>query len=147
MDNATDWFPQALGVLGGILAQTGSVILTLLPGALVVAVLTYLVAIRQLKLKRYMDATNSFIDVTGHAHGYPRGDRSASVGIAEQVAAIWLIVELANEFPFLRRPGREALNRLQQNFSNIENEAHTPSWSIIADCAQEALNAVTPQKR
>lgn len=112
-------------------------------GALLGAFLTFMTATRQLRLKRRMDATESFLDICAHAHGRPRNDRSQRVGIAEQLAALKLMLGLANDFRFLRAPAREAFEAMTRHY---RPEADSFSQEI-ADAAERALRSLKPARR
>lgn len=85
-------------------------------GAVIGAVLTYVSATQQLKLKRRMEATESFLRVCAQAHGYSLADRSKTVGLAEQLAAVHLMAGLAQSFRFLRRPACVALDCMIERY-------------------------------
>lgn len=111
-------------------------------GAALGACLTFMTATRQLGLKRRMDATESFLDICAHAHGRPRNDRSQRVGLAEQLAALNLMLGLANDFRFLRAPAREAFEAMTKHYG-VANDA--PSQEI-SQAAQRALKSLKPAR-
>ncbi|WP_143019236.1 hypothetical protein [Arthrobacter sp. ov407] len=120
-----------------------AVLSTLGIGAVLGAFLTFMVATRQLRLKRRMDATESFLDICAHAHGRPRNDRSQHVGIAEQLAALKLMLGLANDFRFLRAPAREAFEAMSRHYGPVAD-----SYSQeIAAAAERALRSLKPARR
>ncbi|WP_141392814.1 hypothetical protein [Glutamicibacter sp. BW77] len=83
--------------------NTGEIVIVLLGGSLIGALLTYLTATRDLALRRRMQTIDIFLRVAARAHGY--ADERGPVGLGEQVAAIYLMADLANRDKWLRKAG------------------------------------------
>jgi hypothetical protein len=66
------------------------------------AVLTWLVATRDLALRRRMQATDAFMRIAARAHGYRENHEKSTVGSSEQIAAIYLLAGLGKKFRWLR---------------------------------------------
>lgn len=109
----------------------------LLGSAFVGGLFTYLIAYQQLSLQRRMEATQSFLQICAHAHGYPHDDRGQRVGLAEQLAAIEMVRGLANKYRFLRQPARAALEAMDVTYRDID-------WasSVVANAAATARTGV-----
>lgn len=86
----------------------------LLGGSLVGGILTYLVAVRDLALRRRMETIDIFLRVAARGHGY--ADERGPIGLGEQVAAIYLMADLANRDEWLNTA---AINHLKE----VENWA------------------------
>jgi hypothetical protein len=78
------------------------VIGSLLSAGILGAVVTLLVGMRGLALRRRTDTISTFMQVSARAHGY-HDDGVTSVGAGQQVAAIYLVADLGTRDPWLRQ--------------------------------------------
>jgi hypothetical protein len=116
----------------------GELLSALLAGGLLAATATVLASFRELRLKRLIDATTLFMSVTATAHGR-RPPSNESVGLGEQVAALYLVGVLGRENKHLRVAAREFLSR----YTDDAFGAHTQAGMELNAAADLALRAMT----
>lgn len=74
----------------------------ILSGSIVGALLTWVTATRDLALRRRMQTMDTFLRISARAHGYRESGSDSSVGTGEQIAAMFLLADLANRDKWLR---------------------------------------------
>lgn len=90
-----------------------NVLATLGVGAVIGSILTWVVATRDLALRRRTQTIDAFLRVATQAHGVRPGQPGhETVGIGEQVAAIHLLADLARRDRWLRKAGIAFLDDL-----------------------------------
>jgi hypothetical protein len=102
------------------------------------AVVAIIPATRDLRLRRQTDITDRFVKLIATAHGRPI-DRDA-VGVAEQVAVIYLLASLARRNRWLRPGTRAMLVGLSAWSGSSEHTA-------VAEAAKQALRDVPVRGR
>lgn len=105
-------------------------------GALVGSVLTYLSATRDLSLRRRMATIDIFLKVSARAHGY--ADDRGKVGIGEQVAAVYLLADLANRDVWLRHAAIQQLKEVELWAAESMSDAR----SRISEAVKEAQKLI-----
>lgn len=105
-----EWFVGLLFGIGGTIVASG---------------VTLLISTRDLGLKRRTDTIDRFLRTASVAHGYPVDERSGSVGTGEQIAAIFLVADLARRDKWLRLSGLAFLEELSTWLEHSEGDAAT----------------------
>ncbi|GAA1336266.1 hypothetical protein JOE65_000480 [Arthrobacter roseus] len=86
------------------------ILVVLISGGAVGALGTWATATRDLALRRRMETTDVFMRVSARAHGYRENHTSSTVGTGEQMAAMFLVADLANRDKWLRKAAVQLLD-------------------------------------
>lgn len=89
--SSLDWWQLVLAVAGGSFLGTA-----------VTAAVTLFLGRSEFKLKRRVETLKFFGQISTRAQGHREDHPEARVGTSEQIAAMYLLAELANEYEWLR---------------------------------------------
>jgi len=98
------------------------------------AIGTYLVSSKELRLRQRTETIDRFMKVAAIAHGN-QDDRERTVGMGEQVAAIFLLADLANRDDWLRKAG---ISFLDETAVWLEKDDTTPAAARLVAAVHEA---------
>ncbi|MEV7607914.1 hypothetical protein AB0N61_00365 [Microbacterium sp. NPDC089320] len=108
---------------------------------LITSVVTLLISTRDLGLRRRTETIDRFLRTAAIAHGYPVDERAQSVGTGEQIAAIYLVADLARRDRWLRTSGIAFLDELCEWLGKL----NTPTASRLLEAATEARRIAQPR--